>query len=118
MTQHSKTLIDLFFTSRPELYSSGVIQIGFSDHLAIFGVRKLHRIKSIPPKIVEARKYKNYDSKLFTTDLSYVPWGKLEMELNPEEAWNSCKDLFKSVADNHAPVNIRRVRVRSALDYP
>ena len=34
ITQHSKTLIDLFFTSRPELYSSGVIQIGFSDHLA------------------------------------------------------------------------------------
>ena len=34
------------------------------------------------------------------------------MELNPEEAWNSFRDLFKSV-DNHAPVNIRRVRGRS-----
>ena len=43
-------------------------------------------------------------------DLSYVPWDILEMELNPEEAWNSFKDLFKSVADNHAPVNIRRER--------
>ena len=113
VTQHSKTLIDLFFTFRPEMYSSGVIQIGFSDHFAIVGVRKLHRIKSIPPKTVETRNYKNYDPKLFATDLSYVPWDILEMELNPEEAWNSFKDLFKSVADNHAPVNIRRVRGRS-----
>jgi exonuclease III len=113
ITQHSKTLIDLFFTSRPELYSSGVIQIGFSDHLAIVGVRKLHRIKPMPPKTVEVRNYKNYDSELFKTDLSYVPWDILEMEPNPEEAWNSFKDLFKTVADSHAPVSTRRVRGRS-----
>ena len=45
--------------------------------------------------------------------MSLVPWNILEMELNPEESWNSFKDLFKTVADNHAPVNIRRVRGRS-----
>ena len=110
--QHTKTLIDLFFTSRPELYSSGVIQISFADHFAIVGVRKLHRIKSMLPKTVETRNYNNYDPKLFTTDLSYVPWDILEMALNLE-AWNSFKDLFKSVADNHAPVNIRHICERS-----
>ena len=35
------------------------------------------------------------------------------MELNPEEAWNSFKDLFKSAADSHAPVNIGRAQGRS-----
>lgn len=35
------------------------------------------------------------------------------MESNPEEAWNSFKDLFKSVADNHAPIMTRRVRGKS-----
>ena len=49
ITEHSKTLIDLFFTSRPDLYVSGVIPVGFSDHSAIFAVRKLHRLKPPPP---------------------------------------------------------------------
>ena len=107
----SKTLIDLLLTSRPELYNnSSVIRVGFSDHFAVFGVRKLHRVKSIPPKIVEIRNYKNYDPTLFKTDLSYVP---LELELNPEEAWKSFKDLFTTVANNHAPTIKRRVRRQS-----
>jgi len=50
-------LIDLLFTVRPELYCSGVIPVGFSDHCAVFGIRKLHRIKLPPPKTVKARNY-------------------------------------------------------------
>jgi hypothetical protein len=71
---------------------------------------KLHRIKPIPSKTVEVRNYKNYDSELFKTDLSYVPWDILEMETNPEEECNSFKDLFKTVVDSHTPVSTRRVR--------
>ena len=43
ITEHSRTLIDLFFSTRPELYCSGVVPVGISDHCAIFGIRKLHR---------------------------------------------------------------------------
>ena len=35
ITQTSRTLIDLIFTTMPELYVSGVLPIGFSDHSAI-----------------------------------------------------------------------------------
>ena len=39
--------------------------VGISDHCAIFGIRKLHRLKFPPPKTVKARNYKNYDPELF-----------------------------------------------------
>ena len=53
ITENSRSLIDLFLTSRPELYVSSVIPIGFSDHYAIAGFRKLHRIKLPPPLTIQ-----------------------------------------------------------------
>lgn len=44
ITHHSKTLIELLFTSKPEFYVSGVSPIGFYHQLAIFGTRKRHKI--------------------------------------------------------------------------
>ena len=113
ITQSSRTLIDLFFTSKPELYVSGVLPIGFSDHSAIFGIRKLHRIPLPPPRIVEARNYKHYDPALFCEDLNSIPWDILELDNTPNDAWQSFKDLFLTAADEHAPVVARRVRGRS-----
>ena len=69
ITEPSKTLIDLFFSTRPELYCSSVVPVGFSCHWAIFGIRKLNRLKLPRPKTVKARNYKNYDPELFRADL-------------------------------------------------
>ena len=60
--------------------------VGISDHCAIFGIRKLHRLKFPPPKTVKARNYKNYDPELF-------PWVIIELESEPDNAWNSFKSL-------------------------
>ena len=65
ITQTSRTLIDLIFSTMPELYVSGVLPIGFSDHLAIYGIRKLHRVPLPPPRMIEIRNYKHYDPTLF-----------------------------------------------------
>ena len=48
ITENSKTLIDLFFTSHPDLYVSGVIPVGFSDHSTTYAIRKLYRLKPPP----------------------------------------------------------------------
>lgn len=72
ITQHSRTIIDLFFTTRPELYCPTAILVGFSDHCAIFEIRKLHRIKLLPPQTVKARNYKHYDPEIFRADLNHV----------------------------------------------
>ena len=69
ITEHSRTLIDLFFSTRPELYCSSVVPVGFSYHWAIFGIRKLNRLKLPRPNTVKARNYKNYDPELFREDL-------------------------------------------------
>ena len=70
-------------------------------------------MKLPPPKTVEARNYKSYNSELFKSDLKNIPWDILELESSPDEAWNSFRDLFMTVADTHAPVETRRVRGRS-----
>ncbi|CAB4008026.1 Hypothetical predicted protein, partial [Paramuricea clavata] len=117
VTEISSSLIDLIFTTKPELYRSGVFPVGFTDHFAIFGVRKLHRVKSLPPKFIRARNYKHFDTDLFKCDISHVPWDIIEMENDPEFAWNLFKDMFMSVADKHAPIIEKRVRERIVKDF-
>jgi len=73
ITEHSRTLIDLFFATRPEFYCSAVTPVGFSDHCAIFGIRRLHGVKLPPPKTVKSRNYKHYDTGIFRADLNRVP---------------------------------------------
>ncbi len=106
-------MIDLIFTTRPELYRSGVFPVSFTDHFAVFGVRKLHRVKSLPPKFIRARNYKHFDTDLFKCDIRHVPWDIIEMENDAEFAWNFFKDMFMSVADRHAPIIEKRVRGKS-----
>ena len=113
ITEDSRTLIDLFLTSRTELYETSVIPVGYSDHCAIVGIKKLHRVKPPPPWLVDIRNYKNYDTALFKDDLKLVPWDIPEQDKafeTPDEVWNSFKDHFLTVADKHAPVVTPRVR--------
>ena len=113
ITEDSRTLIDLSLTSRPELYETSVIPVGYSDHCAIVGIRKLHRVKPPPPRLVDIRNYKNYDTALFKDDLQHVPWDIPEQDKafeTPDEVRNSFRDHFLTVADKHAPVVTCRVR--------
>ena len=113
ITEHSRTFIDFFFSTRPEVYCSSVVPVGFPYHWAIFGIRKLNRLKLPRPKTVKARNYKNYDPDLFRADLNRIPWDIIELESNPDNVWNSFKDLFMTTVDCNAPVVNRRVHGRS-----
>ena len=108
ITEHSNTLIDVFFTSRPDLHVSGVIPVGFSDHSAIFAVGKLHRLKPPPPRVIDTRNCKRFNRDTFIEDLNKVPWSLINSFAAVEDSWDSFKQLFGEVADSHAP----RIRVR------
>ena len=108
ITEHSKTLIDLFFTNRPDLYLSGVIPVGFSDHSAIFAVRKLHRLKPPRPRVIDTRNFKPFNRDTFIEGLNTVPWSLITSFTDVEDSWNSFNQLFGEVASSHAP----RIRVR------
>jgi hypothetical protein len=46
VTRTSATMIDLFFTNKPEnILQSGVIHLGISDHSLIYAVRKFNSPK-------------------------------------------------------------------------
>ena len=48
VTDHSSTLIDLYFTTKPELYDDcGVIQTAISDHFMIYAIRKGKPVKGV-----------------------------------------------------------------------
>ena len=71
--EHSKTLIDLFLTGRPDLYVSGVIPVGLIDHSAIFAVLKLYRLKPPPPRLIDTRNFYRFNRDAFIEDLNKVP---------------------------------------------
>ena len=94
ITEHSKTLIDLFFTSRPDLYVSGVIPVGFSDHSAIFAVRKLHRLKPPPPRVTDTRNFKRFNRDNCIEDLNKVPWSLINSFADVEDSWDSLNSFL------------------------
>ena len=110
ITEHSKTLINLFYTSRPDLYLSGVIPVGFSDHSAIFVVCKLHHLKPPSLRVIDTRNFKRFNRDAFIEDLNKVPWSSINSFTDVEDSWDSFDQLFGEVADSHTPRN--RVRVR------
>ena len=89
ITEHSKIMIDLFLTSRPDLYNSGVIPVGFSDHSAIFAVRKLHGLKPPPPRVIDTRNFKRFNRDTFIEDLNKVPWSLINSFADVEDSWDS-----------------------------
>ena len=73
VTQYSSTLIDLCLTNSPDKISkSGVINIGISDHSAIYLTRKVAHLRSNVHKTVEVRQLKNFNEAEFLRDLRVI----------------------------------------------
>ncbi|CAH3156174.1 unnamed protein product [Pocillopora meandrina] len=111
VTQLTRTLIDLFITSRPELYFAGIIPVGFSDHSTIFGAPP-----PPSPKIFVTRNYKHYNPALFRLDLEHILWEIIKLEETPKGSWNTFKDLILTIADMHAPIVRRQARGYSQMN--
>ena len=66
VTQYSSTLIDLCLTNSPDKISkSGVINIGISDHSAVYLICKVAHLRSNMYKTVEVRQLKNLNAAEF-----------------------------------------------------
>ena len=65
-------------------------------------------LKSPPPKTVKAKNYRSFDPESFRADLNRVLWDVIKLESDPDNLWNSFKDLFMTAADS--PVLNPRVR--------
>ncbi len=110
VTDHSKTLIDLYFTSNPELYvDCGVIQTSISDHYMIYAIRKGKPVKSVN-NVIDYRCYKNFNEESFLNDLFDVPWINVKKCDNVDDALHVWQCMFNDVVNKHIPKKTKRVR--------
>ena len=73
-TNCSSTLLDIILTSHPErLATSGILQVGISDHDLIFVVKK-QKLPRPKATTIDFRSIKNLDQNAFLSDLKNVPW--------------------------------------------
>ena len=73
VTGTSATLIDLFFTDKPEnMIQSREAHTGISDHSLMYAVRKFTLPK--PRESIKiARNFKNFNANDFLSDISQIP---------------------------------------------
>ena len=115
VTQYSRALIDLCLTNFPDKVSkSGVIDIGISDHSAIYLTRKVTLFRSGNHKTVETRQLKNFNEDEFLRDLRMNDWNLATACNNPNEMWDVWKQLLTSVIDKHAPLRTKRIKNKSS----
>lgn len=93
-TLNTKTLIDLMITKVEDTKTidSGVIDLGISDHNLVYICRKVS-IPKQPPKIVETRQFKNFNTAAFQHDLQET-FKTYSFIAEPNTAWNEWKHFF------------------------
>ena len=70
------TLIDHFWHNRDDLYStSGVLEVGISDHELIFCARK--KLKSNHVEFVWTRTYRKFNELAFLCDIHRADWSSI-----------------------------------------
>ena len=112
VTPTSESLIDVLFTTRPDLFaSSGTFPFSNSDHLLIYGERT-GRIEAAQ-SYTRVRCYKKCDLDTFLADLNDVPWHTMEVFTSVDDKLDCWKSLFTSVVDDHFPLHTVRLRSHS-----
>ena len=100
---NSSTLIDHFWTNRPEMYNDCGVLPFLSDHSLLYVVRRGKRSSKGCFKYVKARSYKTFDESAFLADLQKAPWEQVESYEDPNAAWETFLSLFDPICNRHAP---------------
>ena len=114
VTENSKTLIDAFLTSTPNLVAeTKVIPVSISDHDLVFASLKLKKERT-KPVYIYARSYKRYNREAFLKDMSNAPWSVVDCFDDLEDSLNAfnLQLLFNEILDYHAPVKKIKIRNR------
>ncbi|XP_072039376.1 polycystin-1-like protein 2 [Amphiura filiformis] len=110
ITETSKTKIDLAFVTKPDkVSSSGVHNLGLSDHCMIYVIRKNKQIK-LPPKTIKTRSFKKFNADDFIDDMKNINWNDIMNYNDVNNAWDVWKKTFNDVCDKHAPLKEKRIK--------
>ena len=115
ITARSSTLFDfLFCNTSQRVVNHGVIHLSWSDHSPVYCVLKAGVTKA-PPRTIEYRSYKSFDTNAFNQDLASVAWHVVENENNIDDAVLTWNKLFSEIADAHANIKeMSRDKIREA----
>ena len=103
VTLTSSILLDVILTSKPGLFeSTGVAEMGFSDHELIYGFFN-KAVKQHTTNIVNCRSRRHLVLKKFQKDLKDI--GGFENPSAPvNEQYTHWKTEFTKIIDKHSPV--------------
>ena len=109
-TQNSASLIDLLFTSVPELFiMTGCKEVGVSDHEMIYGELKC-KVDPKKAKVKLVRCLAKCDCQKLMESMKMVPWSILDTMDDVDGYWDCWKKMFNEVIEEHLP--LRKVRAR------
>ena len=115
ITETTQTLIDVILTNNPSrIVSSGVIQLGISDHNLVYAIRKIAIPTKNNHKFKSTRQMKYFKGDDFRNDLKEQPWDKINLCDDPNSMWDEWKKMFLKVAHKHAPLKKKRVRNKAS----
>ena len=116
VTNTSETLIDHIYVSDdlPVLYSSP-IKYSISDHFPVFAVFKMTNIdyskNDRRHKIIAYRKYNNFNSATFLSDLQNAPWLTIGAEnISIDQYLQSFISTVTKIIDKHLPLVTKRIK--------
>ena len=100
----SSSLIDVILTNKPRsVLTSGVFDLGLSDHNLSYTVLRLHCSKFRCRTVVK-RRFKHYDPGLFLADIATVPFHVAHIFDDSEDVCWAWGRLLSDALDVHAPV--------------
>ena len=106
-TNHSQPLLDVLFTSSPDLFSSaGCVEFTGSDYLMIYG----ECLQEVPvqSKVCTVRSFKKCNVEELSVELMDAPWQVMVTFNDVNDMWYYWKSLFLDVLDKHALLKVRR----------
>lgn len=110
ITDTTESLIDVILTTKPEnLMEIKIVSTALSDHYAIGCKRKLNNIKQ-QYESIKCRDYSNYNSSELSRDLSNENWDSVYAERNPNNAWDTLRDIVSRNFNKHAPNITKKVK--------
>ena len=110
VTETSESMIDLMFTSEPEvLRSVGCEEVGLSDHGLIYGILDTS-VQKQQQCLRLIRCLRKCDVEALLSDLDTAPWSVMDSFEDIDSRWEYWKSLFEQIVASHIPM--RKVRVR------
>ena len=114
ITSNSSSLIDHVLTNASNMISSsGVIDIGISDHQMIYCTRKLVRSRYNIHKNIRCRSFENYDATSFVDILRLCNFPNYETYGDINHAYSDFIGKLTNSIDKVAPTKVIRPKSRS-----